>query len=1184
MPWRVPNHFDHRFVDAGQCEQFFLRIPGDNAAHAATGSGQGHLDIHAVAGFAERFDAEVIDQSEIDNIHRDLRVITGFERIPELLFEGHPIGRREAGSLRRIGCSGAGGQSQGVNVRGPDSEEAVRCAHGVIPAQGLCDIDNGAGCEGDVSTGGYFDRGAVPLQGKGDNLIHGATVSDDGHLTTGHDFVVSGFRGLASNAAMLNPVWTTVMEQCADRERVGHYLTQLRETVAAAWLDRAGAEEARIAGALFSGSQALSDWVVAHPEEVETLFDLDRLRHNRQVQGLKREIRGWLDLSLAGHDYSQALLRTRAFKQREWVRIAIRDLARLAATPEVIGEISNAADAVLDTVHRICWSQITGRFGLPYHLDAEERWQSTTFAVLGLGKLGGHELNYSSDVDLMFVYAEEGYVFKDPPGRGQSPGKGLSNHQFFQRLIEAYIGELTRLTAEGALFRVDLRLRPEGNAGPLARSLASYESYYAQWGQTWERMMLIKARGVAGDSGLAAEFLEMVQPFRYPRSLGDRIFREVAETKARIENEVVRVGEIERNVKLGRGGIREIEFIVQTLQILHAGRLPFLQQPQTLPALGKLVQYRLMSAADAEGLEAAYRFLRDVEHRLQMENNLQTHTLPTAQPARERLARLMGSADLKAFDRLLSRHTKHVRCVYDHQLKLDPELPALPLPPEFEGFQDAWRRILSEHSFRQVDQSLRLIETFIQGPGYVHVSPRTSDLARQLMIKLLDLCPFQAADGTVRWPVNALSDPDRVMARLDSYIAVYGARSTLYEAWAANPLWFELLVLLFDRSEFLAEIAIRTPDLIEELVLSGQLRRRKTTAQVLDDLQHGREDEDQCLWLRRYHQAELMRLGLRDILGLADFEQNLTELTGLADACLQYALEIVMRRHKLRQPPFVIIGFGKLGGSELTYGSDLDITFVTRAAVSRLPALQGMAAEVSQLLASPTEFGVAFPIDTRLRPDGEKGLLVNTLGAYEKYYRHRAMLWEIQALSRTRPIAGDLELGKRFQRLAGLLTNFKTPSLPLAAFSSEWRAEIDRMRGRIERERTPPGKDPLAIKTGAGGLVDVEFIAQALCLAQGWQEANTLRALERARDAGQLPAGDAAAFIAHYCWLRRVEGILRRWSFVGETVMPDDPAPLYRVAVRCGFRSIESFQEAVAHCRASIRLVYLSIFRLASPE
>jgi glutamate-ammonia-ligase adenylyltransferase len=241
-----------------------------------------------------------------------------------------------------------------------------------------------------------------------------------------------------------------------------------------------------------------------------------------------------------------------------------------------------------------------------------------------------------------------------------------------------------------------------------------------------------------------------------------------------------------------------------------------------------------------------------------------------------------------------------------------------------------------------------------------------------------------------------------------------------------------------------------------------------------------------------------------------------------------------------------------------------------------------MAAELIQLLASPTELGVAFPIDTRLRPDGEKGLLVNTLGAYEKYYRQRAMLWEIQAISRIRPIAGDLKVGRRFQQLAAVLANFNQPSLPLSAYQPDWRSEIDRMRARIERERTPPGKDPLAIKTGSGGLVDAEFIAQTLCLAHGWQEPNTLRALERARQEGILSAHDAEELLSHYTWLRRVEGILRRWSFAGETVMPDDPAPFYRVAVRCGFPSIESFQEAVTRCRAAIRQVYSRIFRLAS--
>jgi glutamate-ammonia-ligase adenylyltransferase len=417
-----------------------------------------------------------------------------------------------------------------------------------------------------------------------------------------------------------------------------------------------------------------------------------------------------------------------------------------------------------------------------------------------------------------------------------------------------------------------------------------------------------------------------------------------------------------------------------------------------------------------------------------------------------------------------------------------------------------------------------------------------------------------------------LSDPDRVVTRLDSFISAYGARATLFELWHSNPAIFELLLRLFDRSEFLAELAIRTPDLVDELVTSGRLRQRKTAAETLRDLRHGLRDEDQHLWLRRYHQTELMRIGLRDILGLADFEQYLTELSALADACLQYALEVVMHRNQVKSHPFVIIGLGKLGGAEIDYGSDLDIIFVATSKTRSLAKLSRLAVEVMDLVSSRTAQGVVFHTDARLRPDGEKGLLVNTLTAYEEYYRHRAQLWEIQALTRTRPVAGDAKLGGHFQRLAAALTNFRTPSLPLAAYTPNWKQTIHQMRLRIQQERTPRGKDDLSIKTGAGGLMDAEFIAQVMCLEHGWQEANTLRALERSRAAGVL--ADADKLIENYRRLRRVEGILRRWSYEGETVLPDDPAPYYRVSVRCGFTSPESFREALAGWRRAVREVY----------
>ena len=490
------------------------------------------------------------------------------------------------------------------------------------------------------------------------------------------------------------------------------------------------------------------------------------------------------------------------------------------------------------------------------------------------------------------------------------------------------------------------------------------------------------------------------------------------------------------------------------------------------------------------------------------------------------------------------------------------------------------------------------------------MSNRTVELALQLLPKFLALCPKQSAPSTGFNPQSRiLSDPDRVLTRLDSFISAYGARATLFETWNSNPSLFELLLLLFDRSELLAEAAIHTPDLVDELVLSGRLRRRKTAEEILADLRHGRSDADQRLWLRRYHQAELMRIGLRDILGLADFEQNLAELAALADACLQYALEAVLRKNKFKKSPLAIIGLGQLGGRELNHGSDLDIIFVTDSPAEDLPKLQRLAVEVMDFLSSRTELGVAFATDARLRPDGEKGLLVNTLEAHEGYYCHRAQLWEIQSLTRARPVAGDMELGRRFQAIAGTLTDFtpqnvaagfkrREPGIEgqelkasskrapkrtgrgrpdetgLAAYTPDWRQQIQRMRNRIERERTPVGKDALAIKTGTGGLMDAEFLAQMFCLAHGWHEANTLRALIRARDAGALEPKAGTQLIENYRQLRRVEGILRRWSFEGETVLPEDEAPFRRVSVRCGFGTPEEFREAVAKFRAAIRAAY----------
>lgn len=941
--------------------------------------------------------------------------------------------------------------------------------------------------------------------------------------------------------------------------------------------------------ALWSGSLVLGEWLTHNPDWLPGLLEVEALQRTRSAPSLRREVEAWLAPTLETSRPAEVLSRLRRFQRRDLLRIAARDLARLADVEVLTRELSDLADVCLDAVWRVCWQQALARWGAPYERTPAGRWVPARACVLGLGKLGGQELNYSSDVDVLLVYSDEGFTFQTPPQRGRSAAKGLPNHEFFRRLAEAFIAEVSRTTADGALYRMDLRLRPEGKAGPLARSLDSYETFYAQYGQTWERLMLIKARGVAGDAPLAGEFLEMIGPFRFPRLVGPDALEEIAAMKRRLETEVVRPDERERNVKLGPGGIRDIEFIVQTRQLLHAGRHPFIAQAGTLPALRKLAQYQLLSEEETATLAAAYSFLRDVEHRLQMEQGLQTHLLPAGPEARTRLARLMGAASRDAFEADLARHRQDVRAVYERVFAVEDRPRAgsgEPSLPDLFAPEAVWKELLARHAFRDPDRALRLVRAFVHGPGFGHVPARTERAGRRLLARLLERCPRtdtlearRAAAGPdgdpgARW----LSDPDRVLSRLDHFVNVYGARALLFETWMAQPTLFELLLLLFDRSEFLAATVLRAPDLLEDLELSGRLRESKTAARTLAELRRGADDADQRLWIRRYHQAEFLRVGLRDILGLAAPEQHQRELTALAEACLQYALEVALRRHRFQSCPLAIIGLGKLGGGELTYGSDLDVVFVAEDKVRNLPTLQRVAVSLLDLISSSTELGVAFKLDARLRPDGDKGLLVNRLSAFADYYRHRAQLWEIQALTRARPVAGATALGEQFLTLARGVTDFRASPPPVAAWTPDWKARIAHMRARIEKERTPPGKEALAFKTGAGGLMDAEFLAQALCLEHGWHEPNTLEALERARAAGALSPVPADALLINCRRLQRIEGILRRWSYEGEAELPDDPAPQYRVAVRCGFATAQDFLAAVARYRQAIRAAYALFF------
>lgn len=944
-------------------------------------------------------------------------------------------------------------------------------------------------------------------------------------------------------------------------------------------------------GILFSAAPWVIEVLKNHPEFWGVLLEEKKKDNKSNQVRLFKEI----EILLSHEEYEKALGKIRTYKLGEMIRITFEDLGYPGRLREVVDELSNLAEVSIEAVVKVCRNRMIKRVGVPYFLDSDDRVSEAGLCVIGLGKLGGRELNYSSDIDILFIYSGEGAVFKDKPPTREDLQREVfsgSNHKYFNRLAADIVNEISNLSPDGVLYRVDLRLRPDGNKGPLARSLASYEDYYSQMGQTWERMMLIKARHIAGDRSLSNEFLETINSFRYPRYISDKILEEIGHVKRRIETEVLKSDAYERNIKLGRGGIREIEFIVQGLQLLHAGKQPFLQCNNTLEALKKLKTYEVLPYEDAEKLEDAYCFFRDIEHKLQMEYCMQTHSLPSDESSRIRLVRILGFRDVEEFDQKLEALRSAVRKCYNDFIKISDNDREERLPDLTDDNEENWKKMLVRYGFKDPEKSFKLLKVFVFGPGYVHISENTINHAMRIIPIILSLCPNQKMGSRQDSKelligkdsaneLRFLSDPDRVLARLDSYVNAYGARKTLLETWNSNPKLLQLLLWLFDRSEYLAEILIRVPDLVDDIEQTGQLLLTKRIPDYLKELEAGKDEEDQMCWLRRYYQAEVLRIGLKDILGLANSEMIMEELTDLAEAFLIYSLDVVKRSSEITDAPFAIIGLGKLGGKELVYGSDLDLIFVTSNKEKNPAGLKKLVIPLIELISAHTELGQCFIIDTRLRPDGEKGLLVNTLSAYENYYWTRSMLWEIQALTRARFIAGNERIGQDFIKKIQKIINFKNESAKPSAFSTNWKMQIASMRSRIEKERTPHGHSQLAFKTGAGGLMDVEFIAQAICLENGWHIPNTIKVLTEAQRTNKISSSFATNIIENYRYLQRLELILRRWSFAGESVLPADPAPLYRVAVRCGYNNSQDFLMDLEKKRAIIRKCFDEFFGLS---
>lgn len=793
----------------------------------------------------------------------------------------------------------------------------------------------------------------------------------------------------------------------------------------------------------------------------------------------------------------------RFWKGREMLRIALREVAEVAPLEETTSELSQLAQICLGQVYEHWNRELRVRRGGP----------ESEFAVFGLGKLGGGELNHSSDIDLMFVYGEEGQI-----------SAGFTYHEWFNQLAAKMVETFAGPHEAGALFRIDLRLRPEGTAGPLARSLESMENYYAGFGEMWERLALIKARGVAGSRELAYEFLRQHQPFIYPKSTTPDLLDEIAAIKRRIERDVVGQENIDRDVKLGAGGIREIEFVVQALQLLHGARHTFLQETSTLKALPLLAELDLLPIAEARALEAAYRFLRRVEHRLQIEAEQQTHTIPDNPESLRRLARSLGFPSEKKFTVTLRGHTKKVRAVFRRIIttsgtRADAAMQSLDI-------------------FRDGKAAAKSIDDLAKGAGGFHVAPRTRQVFRNLRPHLLGRLAETA-------------DPDAVLNQFVRFVEAYGLRSMLFELLVVHPRLLELIVKTFDTSRYAGDLLIRRPQLLEELTREGVLDREVTMTAHLARLDALNATPDSLDAVRVYRHTQLLRILLRDVLGLADLSALFREHSDLAEACLLFVNQL-----RGNESDLTIIALGKFGGGEISYGADLDVIFVG----DRVRAAQNLVVAMGQ----PTAEGTIFSLDTRLRAEGEKGVLASSLDTYENYYATRAQLWEAQALTRARPLAGDLQ--KEFMALAGRVWRS-------AGQRDDLFPQIDAMLQRIRKERGS-ASDSLDLKTGSGGIIEAEFLVQALQMRAGIWNPQTLSALGDLERANLLPAADASAVRESYEYLRSIESVLRRYENKSVSVLPAAETEQRTLAARLGEESLKVFSERYRSARETIHRIY----------
>ena len=977
---------------------------------------------------------------------------------------------------------------------------------------------------------------------------------------------------------------------------------------------------------LLATSQFFADTLAVYPEFLETVRQPPR--RTPMPAELVAELRSEVD---AAPDDPGVLRVFRRFRARHHLRIGINDIVRDRPLEEIARELARLADASLEVAVSHSMRSVSNRIGKAMGPDGKP----AHLAALAFGKHGGDELNYSSDIDLMFVYDHDGEV---ACRRG-----GISNAEFFTDVVRQVVRLLSQDTDRGIAYRVDLRLRPEGQRGPLARSLANTLSYYDTRGRTWERQALIKLRPVAGNLELGREFLAAIEPFVYRKYFS---FSEINEVKALKRQMELRAGRprggeggepsaaarwiTPADVKTGRGGIRDIEYTVQFLQLLNGGDLPAVRQRNTLVALEALEIAGCLTPHETYTLAEAYRFLRKTEHRLQLLFDLQTHKLPTSADEMRKLALRMGYTvrNQEAGD----RSQEAVDLPPPDSRPLSPQkrspLDEAPLPTldTRDLLVDPLDQFLKDlHDKTAINRAVLnhlLHQTFPDADGAAEpesdliLDPEPDEAAVKCVLgrygfrdvwkayqNLIQLAresvPFLSdrrcrhflasiAPALLR-AVAETPDPDEALTNLERVSASLGAKAVLWELFSTNPASLKLYVDLCAGSPFLSSILTNNPGMADELLDSLVLNRPRPAEELrteLAELCRGANDLEPIL--HSFQDKEVLRIGVADLLGMADIRQTTLGLSDVADTILNQVVELVepgvQSRWGVPQSlgntcRYAILGLGKLGGREISYHSDLDLLLIYESDGVTLAAGSGestsnayyfteLAQRVIKTLGTMGPMGRLYAVDMRLRPTGKSGSLVLPLCEFERYFASGgAQLWERQSLARARIVRGDPDFARTvMERVRNALVGHSS-SISLVT-------EVRKMREKLEATASPRN-----LKRGRGGLADVEFLVQLFQIRSGLGQPDLIRsnvwdALEALETARLLSEEDAATLHSGYSFLRLVEARLRIVTDRPLTEVPDNPHDLAKLARRLGFETSQLFLSEVQRTTSNIRAIY----------